>query len=117
MFLELLGEGDVIEVVEAVNRVPKGVVVFLLDQKGVVSIVDSFDVQLGQKSVGCPQGPGFTYVLHGDEVRTNKRDVIHLAEHSDHTGVINTRNQHTQKIGQQGWLLLEVERQGLVVTS
>lgn len=64
MLLELLGEGNVVEIVETVDRIPKGVVIFFLDQKGVVSIVDGFDVQLcscvnqgppkaGQKPLTC----------------------------------------------------------------
>lgn len=44
MLLELLGEGDIVEIVETVNRVPKGVVVLLLDQKSVVGVIDSLDI-------------------------------------------------------------------------
>lgn len=47
MFLELLGEGDVVEVVETVDRVPKGVVIFFLDQKSIVCVIDGFDIELG----------------------------------------------------------------------
>ena len=46
VLLELLSEGDIIEIVEAVNRVPEGVVIFLLDQKRVVSVIDRLNVQL-----------------------------------------------------------------------
>ena len=46
MLLELLREGDVVEVVETVDRVPKGVVIFFLDQKGIIGVVDSFDIEL-----------------------------------------------------------------------
>ena len=46
VFLEQLCEGDVVEIVETVNRVPKGVVIFLLDQKGIIGVVDSFNVEL-----------------------------------------------------------------------
>ena len=46
VLLQLLGKGDIVEIVETVNRVPKGVVVFLLDQKSVVGIVDSLNIQL-----------------------------------------------------------------------
>lgn len=64
VLLELLGEGDIVEVIEAVDRIPKGVVIFFLDQKSVVCIVDGFDVQLcscvnrgssrlGQKPLTC----------------------------------------------------------------
>jgi hypothetical protein len=43
--------------------------------------------------------------------------MIHLTEHSDHAGMIDTGDQHAQKIGQQRGLLLEVERQSLVETG
>ena len=69
MLLELLGKGDIVEIVETVDRVPEGVVIFLFDQESVVCIVDSFNVQL------CPAlARGFhrrlevTHMLHGDKV-------------------------------------------------
>jgi len=67
-------------------------------------------------SVRDPKGGReFTHVLHSDKIRTDERDVVHLTEHSDHTGVIDTGDQYAQKIGQQRWLLLEVESQSLVI--
>ena len=56
-------------------------------------------------------------MLNSNKVRANEGDVVHLAEHSDHTGMIDAGDQHTQKIGQQRWLFLEVERQSLVVAG
>ena len=46
MLLELLREGDVVEVVETVNRISKGIIVFFLDQKSIIGVVDSFDIEL-----------------------------------------------------------------------
>ena len=37
---------DVVEVVEAVNRVSQSFVIFLLDQQSIVSVVDRLDVEL-----------------------------------------------------------------------
>lgn len=55
--------------------------------------------------------------MHSDKVRADEWDVVHLTEHSNYAGVIDTRDHHTQKIGQQRRLLLKVERQGLVVAG
>ena len=49
VMLETLGKGNVVEVVEAVDRVAEGLIVFLLDQQVVVRIVDGLDVQLGER--------------------------------------------------------------------
>ena len=69
VLLKLLCERDVVEIVETINRVPEGVVVFLLDQKSVVCIVHSFDVQLRScVSQGSRRQPEATHVLHGDKV-------------------------------------------------
>ena len=51
-----------------------------------------------------------TYMLDGDEIRADKRDVVDLAESADNTRVINSRNENGQEVGQEGRLLLEVER-------
>lgn len=56
------------------------------------------------------------YLLHGDEVCSDERDVIDLVEHANNTTMVDTRNQHSQQISQQSWLFLEVERKSLVVT-
>jgi hypothetical protein len=56
-------------------------------------------------------------MLHSDKVRTNEWDVVDLTEHSDHATVINAGNQYAQKIGQQCWLFLEIERQSFVETK
>jgi hypothetical protein len=41
-----LCQADVVEIVEAVDRITKGLIVLLLNQKVVVFIIDSFNVQL-----------------------------------------------------------------------
>jgi hypothetical protein len=56
-------------------------------------------------------------MLHGYEVGSDQRNVVVALEHFDHTGVINTRNKDGEKIGEKCGLLLQVERQGLVITK
>lgn len=40
------GQADVVEVVKAINRVTKGVVILFFDQKVIVSIINSLDIEL-----------------------------------------------------------------------
>ena len=63
-------EIDVVEVVEAVDRVPQRLVVLLLDEQVVVGVVDGFDVELQRSKsvVGTAHGGRKTYVLDGDEI-------------------------------------------------
>ena len=46
VLLELARQLQVVEVVEAVDRVPQRLVVLLLDEQVVVCIIDSLDVEL-----------------------------------------------------------------------
>ena len=46
VLLQSLSEADIVEVIEAVYRVTKSLVVLLLDEQGVVRLVDGLDVQL-----------------------------------------------------------------------
>ena len=46
VMLKTLGKGDVVEVVEAIYRVTKGLVILFLDEERVVCLVDSSDVKL-----------------------------------------------------------------------
>ena len=46
MLLKVPGKLDVVEVVEAVDRITECLVVLLLDEQVVVRIVDSLDVEL-----------------------------------------------------------------------
>ena len=46
VLLQPLRQADVVEVVEAVDRVPQGLVILLFDEKVVVDIVHRLDVQL-----------------------------------------------------------------------
>ena len=46
VLLKLARQLQVVEVVEAVDRVPQRLVVLLLDQEVIVCVVDRFDVQL-----------------------------------------------------------------------
>ena len=49
MPLEFLRKADVIKVVEAVNGIPKRLIVFLFDKQVIISIVDGLNVKLMEK--------------------------------------------------------------------
>ena len=49
--------------------------------------------------------------MHGDQVRANERDVVHLPEHTDNAGVVDAGNENGEEVGEEGGLFLEVERQ------
>ena len=55
--------------------------------------------------------------MYSDEVGTDERDVVNLAEHLDYTRVVNARYKGGEQISEQRWLLLQVERKGLVVAE
>ena len=57
-----------------------------------------------------------TYVLDSDEIRANERDMVDLAERTNNTRMIDTRDEDSQKVGQEGWLFLKVEGQRLIIT-
>jgi hypothetical protein len=57
-----------------------------------------------------------TYMLDSDEIRADERDVVDLAERTNNTRMINTRDEDSQKVGQEGRLFLKVERQRLIIT-
>jgi len=46
VLFQSLGEPDVVEIVEAIDRITESLVVLLLDQQIVVCIVDGLDVEL-----------------------------------------------------------------------
>ncbi len=46
VFLQLLSKLDIVEVVEAIDRVAQCLVVFLLDEKFIVGNVDGFNIEL-----------------------------------------------------------------------
>jgi len=46
MLLKFLRKADVIEVVKAVDGIPKRLVVFFLDEEVIVCIIDGLDVEL-----------------------------------------------------------------------
>ena len=69
--LETLGKGNVVEVVEAIYRVTKGLVVLFLDKERVVCLVDSSDVKLEiytHQRLLEYVGRRAAYVLDGDEI-------------------------------------------------
>ena len=70
VLLELARQLQVVEVVEAVDRVPQRLVVLLLNEQVVVGIVDGFDVELqrAKSVVGTAYSGRKTYVLDGDEI-------------------------------------------------
>ena len=58
-----------------------------------------------------------TYVLHSDEVRANEWYVVDLAEHLHHTAVVDAGDKNGQEVCQESRLLLQVERESLVVAA
>ena len=51
VFLQLLSELNVVEVVEAINGIAQCLVVFLLNEKFVIGDVDGFDIELQRSLV------------------------------------------------------------------
>ena len=46
MAFQSFSKADVVKVVEAVDRVPKCLVILFFDKEVIVSIIDSFDIEL-----------------------------------------------------------------------
>ena len=82
MSLQLLGQTNVIEIVEAINRVTKSLIVFFFDEEIIISIVNGFNVELqvGRINYTTSSYSRTTYMLDSDEVGANEWDVIDLAE-------------------------------------
>ena len=57
----------------------------------------------------CTCFPLITYVLDGDEIRLDERDVVAALEHAHNTSVIDSRLEDGKQIIQEHGLLLEVE--------
>ena len=57
------------------------------------------------------------YMLYRNQVRADERNVVDLAEHLDDASVVDTRNEDSEQVSEQCRLLLQVERQGLVVAK
>ena len=55
-------------------------------------------------------------MLHSDQVGANEGNVVDLLEHANNAGVVDTRDQDRKQVREQCGLLLQVERQALVVT-
>ena len=116
--LETLGKGNVVEVVEAIYRVTEGLVVLFLNKERVVRLVDSSDVELEihtHQKMSEYVERRVAYVLDGDEVRADERDVVNLGERPDHSGVIDTGNENSEQVGKECRLFLKVEGEVLVV--
>ena len=109
---------DIVEVVEAIDRITERLVVFLLNEEVVVRVVDGLDVELDNTvSARHNRVKDGAYMLHGDQVRANERDVVHLPEHTDNAGVVDAGNENGEEVGKEGGLFLEVEREGLVIAG
>ena len=54
-------------------------------------------------------------MLDRNKVRFDKGEivVIRVIEHSYYSGVVNARSQDSQQIGEEKWLLLQIEAQSL----
>jgi hypothetical protein len=55
-------------------------------------------------------------VLDGDEICPNHGVMIHLAEHADHSPMVNAGNEDSEEISHQHRLLLKIEGEGLVIS-
>ena len=56
-------------------------------------------------------------MLDSNEIRADERNMVNLAEHTNNTRIINTRDGDSQKDSQEGGLSLKVERQRLIITT
>ena len=56
-------------------------------------------------------------MLDSNEICADERNVINLPEHLDNTCVVDTRNEDSEKIGEERRLFLQVEREGFVVAE
>jgi hypothetical protein len=54
-------------------------------------------------------------MLNSNEVGPDERDMVDLAEHANDSAVVDARNHDSKEVSEEGGLLLEVERQSLVV--
>lgn len=99
VFLELLGERDVVEVVEGIDGRSQALVVFLVDQQPVQCLVDRLVVE----------------ALHRAQVRLHELQVAGFREEVDASRVVHSRRQHQEHVVQQQGLEVEIELDRLVV--
>lgn len=52
-------------------------------------------------------------MLNSNEVRPNERNVVLIAEHSDDSAVVNSRNEDGEEVREESRLFLEIECEGL----
>ena len=56
-------------------------------------------------------------MLDSNEIRPNERHIILIAEHPDHSSMINPGDQDGEKVRQESRLFLKIERESLKDTS
>lgn len=49
VFLQSFGQANIVEVIEAVNRITECFVIFLFDEEIIVGIIDSLQIELNQR--------------------------------------------------------------------
>ena len=57
------------------------------------------------------------YMLNGDEIRPDEWYVVNLPEHLHNARVVDARDEDGEQVSEKRWLLLQVERQSLVVAG
>lgn len=60
-------------------------------------------------NTGEPHRIQSAYMLNGNEVRPNEWYVVHLAEHTHNSTVVNARNQNGKEIVEEERVFLEIE--------
>lgn len=60
---------------------------------------------------------GTTDMLDSNQVSPNERYVVNLSEHANDTSMIDSGNEDSKEISQQGGVLLQIECQSFVVAT
>jgi len=90
---------DVVEVVEAVDGVAKGLVILLFNEQAVACFVDGLEVEF----------------LDGDKVGFDERNIVSPLKHAGCASVINARDEDREEIVEEHGLFLVIERESLAI--
>eukprot|EP00128_Syssomonas_multiformis_P005980 Colp12_sorted_trinity150504_noHs@23513 len=99
MLLKLLGQCNIVEVVEVIDRLAQASVVLFINQQLVKCLVHSLDVVL----------------LNSGKVGLNKREVVCLREELHGTSVVDARREDRQQVSDKERVRVEVEVQSSVI--
>ena len=99
MFLQLLRQGNGVEIVVAVDGLPQGLVILLFYQHLVQRLVHRLVV----------------VTLYRAKVRLDQIEVPTAGEEGDGTGMVQTRREDDQEVVDEEGLMVKVELQGLVI--